>query len=105
MQSSIHHLSDMLGQTLTAPLDATAAKRDDALQVLQLQDSYLPVEDRVYLVSLWAQQPALAGIYSSLHEDELRRAWIASLLAQRPAPVQAQMQAQVQAPAPAETQM
>jgi hypothetical protein len=100
MQSSIHHLSDMLGQTLTAPLDATTAKRDDALQVLQLQDGYLPMEDRVYLVSLWAQQPALAGVYSSLHDDELRRAWIASLLAQRPAPA-----AQMQAPAPAETQM
>jgi hypothetical protein len=92
MQSSIHHISDMLGQTLMAPLDATTAKCDDALQVLQLQDSYLPVEDRVYLVSLWAQQPALAGVYSNLHDDELHCAWIVSLLAQRPAP-SAQMQA------------
>jgi hypothetical protein len=100
MRSSIHHLSDMLGQMLTAPLNATTAKHDDVLQVLQLQDGYLPVEDRVYLVSLWAQKPALAGIYSNLHDDELWHAWIASLLAQRPAPP-----AQIQAPALAETQM
>lgn len=80
MQGSINRLTDIFEKSMGPPQDPLVERKTRALGLMQTRDDGLSVPDKVKLISNFDQHPMMIDTYLGLLDDELRQAWISSVV-------------------------
>jgi hypothetical protein len=80
MQSQIGRLTDVFEKAMVTPEDATSGQRSLALTRLQEQDDGLSMNEKVKLISIFQKDISYVQTYLDLVVDEIRQAWLRSIL-------------------------
>ncbi len=80
MQGSINQLTDIFEKSLEPSQDPSVNRKSRALKLVQERDDGLLLLDKVKLISIFDEHTSMIDTYLGLTDDELRRAWISSIL-------------------------
>ena len=82
MQGLINHLTDILEQSMVVVEDKVIAGRHRAMEILQNEDTDLPLSIKVALMQLFSDQNYVAAtdVYAQTVDKEMCYAFIESLL-------------------------
>ena len=80
MQGTLNCLTDVMEQNLGPTPNLVMTQRTKALTLLQEQDDDLTIEEKFEMIHHFTSNVAIAEVYLVLNNDELRQAWLQSLL-------------------------
>lgn len=80
MQSQIGRLTDVFERSMATPEDGTSSQRSLALSRLQERDDGLSMGEKVRLISIFQKDASYVQTYLDLVIDEVRQAWLRSIL-------------------------
>ena len=80
MQGTLNRLTDVMERNLGPIPDLAMTQRTQALTLLQERDDNLTIEEKSEMIHHFTSNVAIAEVYLALNNDELRQAWLQSLL-------------------------
>jgi hypothetical protein len=81
MQGTVNRLADVFEKSMGAPEEGSVIRRDRAMQLVQDVEDGLSVKEKAVLITHFMNNAIAADTYLSLKDNEVRKAWVSSMLA------------------------
>jgi hypothetical protein len=82
MQGTMNRVTDIFEKSVTQPLDPQSSVRSEALHYLQTREDDLNLNQTTQMVRVFMKDNIAAETYVALVNDNLRRNWLAQMLAE-----------------------